>query len=410
MAGDTRGTGPGGAPFGAEADAPIIDADCLVQPGGKVDPDRLREAIESARAGGGAMPRVQFTLQRDLNEPRLDKYLTSRVTFLSRSQLQTLIDSGGATVGGAPAKRSAKLRRGDVVRLVIPPPPSSEILPQEIDIEVLFEDEHLIVLNKHDGILVHPGRSEPDGTLINALAWRFAHVSGGALSGVGREDARPGVVHRLDRHTTGCIVFAKTDQAHWKLGAQFERRTADKRYLAVVHASVEPDTQTIDRPIGPHPSKVKGFRERQVVRYDDLGKPSVTVCRVRERYRLHTRSVGDQAFSLVELELKTGRTHQIRVHMADAGWALVGDDMYGGIAYGDSKGFAFARPALHAALLAIEHPMTGEPLVFTASPPDDLLGLVASLRGSGVTEHVDAPGTVPLRRLGFAGSTPGDAG
>ena len=394
--------------FGLESSAPIIDADALVQPGGKVDPDRLREAVEAARESDpdAPMPRIQFTLQRDLTEPRLDTDLTSRVTFLSRSQLQTIVDAGGATVGGKPAKRSLKLRRGDVVRLVIPPPPPSHIEPQQLPLTVLFEDDDLIVLNKQAEMIVHPGRSEADGTLINALAWHFANVSAGSLSSVGDDDARPGVVHRLDRNTTGCIVFAKNDETHWKLAAQFEHRTADKRYLAVVSGRVEPDTLTIDKPIGPHPSKVKGYREKQVVRYDDLGKPSITICRVHERYRLHDRPVADQWFSLVELELKTGRTHQIRVHMTDEGWPLVGDDMYGGLPFEHEGEPVFARQALHAALLAIEHPRTGEPLVFTAEPASDMHRLIALLRRAGETERVHAPGSVPLTRFGL-GQQPG---
>src|SRR5690606_12327993 len=134
-----------------------------------------------------------------------------------RSALQRLIDGGGATVNGRPAKASTRLRGGDAVELVIPPPASGEIEPEEIPLEVLYEDEHLIVIDKPADIIVHPARSELKGTMINALAWRFRHVSGGELSPVGEEFARPGVVHRLDRHTSGCIVFAKTEEAHWKI-------------------------------------------------------------------------------------------------------------------------------------------------------------------------------------------------
>lgn len=389
--------------FGTERDAPIIDADALVQPGGKLDPDALRAEIERARgeSESGAMPRVQFTLQRDLTQDRLDQYLTTRITFLSRNQLQQIIDAGGATVDGVPAKRSARLRRGSTVRLAIPPPPPSEVPAQRIAIEVLHEDQHLIVLNKQAGIIVHPARTELDGTLINALAWHFANVSGGALSAVGKELARPGVVHRLDRDTTGCIVFAKDEEAHWKLGAQFEKRTTDKRYLAVAQGRVEPDAFVIDKPIGPHPSKAKGYREKMVVRHDDLGRPSVTICRVRERYRLHDRAVGDQAFTLVELELKTGRTHQIRVHLSDEGWPIVGDDLYGGRDFEHGGARVIARQALHAALLAFEHPATGAAMVMCAPPPEDLCALIGCLRTSGQTEAVATSGSVPLVRFGL---------
>lgn len=395
--------------FGNEAEAPIIDAQELTLPGGKIDPDELRARVEAAREDESPMPRVQFHLLGDLKEARLDKYLTTRVRFLSRNQLQQIIEMGGASVNGRIAKSSTKLKKDDVLRLAIPPPPSSEVVPEEIPIEVLFEDDFLIVLNKAPGIIVHPARAELDGTLINALAWHFAHTSSGSLSEVGKDLARPGVVHRLDRDTSGCIVFAKDEETHWKIGAQFEKRTVDKRYLAVVQGWVEPEAMVIDRPIGPHPSRVKGYREKMVVRHDDLGKPSVTICRVRERYRIHDRVVGDQQFSLVELELKTGRTHQIRVHLSDAGWPIVGDDMYGGRAFEHEGKPIIARQCLHAALLAIEHPKTGEALVFVAPPRGDMLELVAHLRSAGEVDRVHVNATVPLARLGLGWPEPGSA-
>lgn len=386
--------------FGNEADAPIINATELTKPGGKIDPDELRARVEEARGEAEAMPRVQFELWRDLTDARLDKYLTSRITFLSRNQMQQIIDSGGASINGKPAKRSTKLKKGDTLRLAIPPPPSSEVVPEEISIEVLFEDAHLIVLNKAPDIIVHPARAELDGTLINALAWHFENTTGGSLSDVGKELARPGVVHRLDRDTSGCIVFAKDEEAHWKIGAQFQDRSVDKRYLAVVHGRVEPEAMVIDKPIGPHPSKVKGYREKMVVRHDDLGKPSVTICRVRERYRLHDRVVGDQEFTLVELELKTGRTHQIRVHLSDEGWPIVGDDMYGGRAFEHEGKTLISRQSLHAALLAFAHPLTGESMVFDAPPRDDMLTLIEALR-TGTVERLNVAQTVPLVRFGL---------
>ncbi len=370
----------------------------LLQPGGKVDPEAVRRAYEAAREEGdeGFVARVRFELQRDL-QTRLDKYLATRVGFLSRSGLQRLIDGGGATVNGRPGKSSTRLRGGDVVELVIPAPPSGEIEPEDIPLSVLFEDGHLIVIDKPADIIVHPARSELKGTMVNALAWRFRNISGGELSPVGGEFARPGVVHRLDRHTSGCIVFAKTEEAHWKIGRQFENRTVDKRYLAVVQGRVADDFQVIDLPIGPHQSKAKGAREKRVVRHDDLGKPSVTICRVRERYRL----ADGRSFSLVELELKTGRTHQIRVHLSYLGHPIVGDDMYGGRVFESADGSVrIERQALHAALLAFEHPVLGEPLVMVSSPREEIRSLVEWLRTrSPETVHVE--GTVPLGRFGL---------
>ena len=368
----------------------------LILPGGKVDPDAVRAAFEriSSRARDedagddeAHNVRVTFDLQRDL-KARLDRYLTTRITFMSRNQLQRLIESGAVEVNGREAKASTRLRENDRVSVSLPPPADKSIRPEQIPIEILYEDEHLIVLNKRPDIIVHPARSELAGTMINALSWHFRHASptGGELSSVGEQFARPGVVHRLDRDTTGCIVFAKTDEAHWKLGRQFELRSVDKRYLAVVKGRVEPSTQVIDKPLGPHPSREKGYREKYVVRHDDLGKPSVTICRVRERSRDHDRSVGDQDFSLVELELKTGRTHQIRVHLSTEGWPIVGDTMYAGRKLTLPDGREIDRQMLHAALLAFEHPATGEPMAFVAPVPDDMRALIEHLR-TGQTER-----------------------
>lgn len=378
----------------------------LLQPGGKVDPEAVRRAYEAAREEGdeGFLARVRFELQRDL-QTRLDKYLVTRVGFMSRSGLQRLIDGGGAVVNGRQGKASTKLRGGDVVELIIPSPPSGEIEPEDIPLSVLFEDEHLIVIDKPADIIVHPARSELKGTMINALAWRFRNISGGELSPVGEEFARPGVVHRLDRHTSGCIVFAKTEEAHWKIGRQFENRTVDKRYLAVVQGSIADDFQVIDLPIGPHQSKAKGAREKRVVRHDDLGKPSVTICRVRERYRL----TDGRAFSLVELELKTGRTHQIRVHLSYLGHAIVGDEMYGGRAFETPDGsLCIERQALHAGLLAFEHPIRGEPLVMVSAPREEIRLLVRWLR-TQESQAVHVEGTVPLVRFGLGHPDSGGA-
>ncbi len=401
--GSTESASPGGGrPSSEPTDASERvagdgSAPPLIQAGGKVDPEAVRAAYERARDDGDDdyLARVRFELQRDL-QCRLDKYLVTRVTFMSRSALQRLIEGGGASVNGRPGKASTKLRGGDLVELIIPQPPSGEITPEDIPLEVLVEDQHLIVIDKPADIIVHPARSELCGTMINALAWRFRHVSGGELSPVGEEFARPGVVHRLDRHTSGCIVFAKSEEAHWKIGRQFENRTVDKRYLAVVEGRVEPVFQVIDLPLGPHPSKAKGAREKRVVRHDDLGKPSVTLCRVRERFL----TPDGRSFTLVELELKTGRTHQIRVHLSYLGHPIVGDDMYGGRPF-ESGGFRIDRQALHAALLAFEHPINGDPVVCVSRPRAEILGLIGSLRGVEGAEVVHAEGAVPLTRFGL---------
>jgi len=360
----------------------------LIAPGGKVDRDALFSLYDRERDGDDdRQVSVTFRLLRDLDK-RLDRYLVDRIPFLSRTALQRLIDEGAVSVNGRRPKASTKLGKGDVIVAVLPPPPSDEIPAEEIPLDVLFEDDDIIVINKRDDIIVHPARGNRSGTLINALAWHFLHRSHGALSSVGREHARPGVVHRLDRHTTGVMVAAKSDTAHWRLGRQFEQRRTDKRYLALVHGRMETMADVIDLPLGKHPT----IRERYAVRWDDSAKPSVTIYRVRELYRRH---------SLVELELKTGRTHQIRVHLSHLGYPIVADDMYGGKflrevdldpAGGEQP--VLGRVALHAARLGFRHPIHGEPVHFEAPLHEDMRRTVALLRERGDPEHVNVPGAV----------------
>ncbi len=358
---------------------PLEDRPELIAPGGKVDREKLF-ALYEAELGDDESPIcVRFKLSRDLNK-RVDRYLVDRIPFLSRTSLQHIIKEHAVTVNGRAPKPSTRLHAGDEVVVVLPPPPSTEIPAEDIPLNVLYEDDALIVIDKRDDIIVHPARGNRSGTLINALAYHFQHRSRGELSNVGEAFARPGVVHRLDRHTSGALVFAKSETAHWRLAKQFEQRQVNKRYLAVVHGQVEPLADVIDIPLGKHPTA----KHKYAVRWDDTGKSAVTIYRVREVYT---------DFTLVELELKTGRTHQIRVHMSHLGYPLVGDDMYGGrhLTVGDVTGPAgqgdrsprdslMPRQALHAALLGFTHPMTNEPMTFQAPLADDLRDLVALLR------------------------------
>jgi 23S rRNA pseudouridine1911/1915/1917 synthase len=372
----------------------------LIGPGGTVDQEALFALYEQAEGRSGdddAAITACFELKSDLDK-RLDRYLVDRVPFLSRTSLQRLIKEQAVTVNGRAPKASTKLHLGDVVCVALPPPPSTEIPAEEISLDILYEDDDLIVINKADNIIVHPARGNKSGTIINALAWHFQHRSSGALSPVGGEFARPGVVHRLDRHTTGVMVAAKTETAHWRLGKQFEQRKTDKRYLAVVHGRLEPEADVIDLPLGKHPTA----REKYAVRWDETGKPSVTIYRVLELY---------EGYSLVELELKTGRTHQIRVHLSHLGYPIVGDDMYGGrhLTVGDIAGpmgdggrspreALIVRQALHAATLGFTHPITNEALKFQAPLPMDMRSLVELLRrcrfqrrchAAGATVHLE---------------------
>ncbi len=366
----------------------MSDESALIDPGGKVDRDQLFKVYEQSEEASGddeAPVAVRFQLLRDLDK-RLDKYLVDRIPFLSRTSLQHLIREQAVTVNGRVPKPSTKLHKGDVVVATLPPPPSDEIAAEDIPLDILYEDDDLIVINKADNIIVHPARGNKSGTIINALAWHFKHRSSGELSTVGKEFARPGVVHRLDRHTTGVMVAAKSDLAHWRLGKQFEQRRTEKRYLAVVHGQMEPHADVIDLPLGKHPT----IKEKYGVRWDQTGKPSVTIYRVREVYK---------DFTLVELELKTGRTHQIRVHLSHIGYPIAGDDLYGGkfLKISDIAGFGYGlrggdgtrtaarsqlmqRSALHAAMLAFTHPISEQSLRFQAPLPEDMRILVYLLR------------------------------
>jgi 23S rRNA pseudouridine1911/1915/1917 synthase len=377
--------------------------DDLLSPGGKVDQQALYELYEQSEDDEQPAT-VRFQLSRDLNK-RLDRYLVDRIPFLSRTSLQRLIREEAVTVNGRIPKASTRLRQGDLVVAVLPPPPSKEIPAEDMPLNVLYEDDDIIVLNKHDDIIVHPARGNLSGTIINGLAYHFRHRSGGELSSVGEELARPGVVHRLDRHTTGVMVAAKSDTAHWRLGRQFEQRRVEKRYLAVVHGRLEPYADVIDMPLGKHPT----IKHKYAVRWDPTGKEAVTVYRVREVY---------EDYSLVEVELKTGRTHQIRVHLSHLGYPLVGDDMYGGrhLTVGDITGPAgtapgrdadeangipslspraplISRQALHAALLGFTHPITQKPVEFQAPPPQDMHLLIQLLRAHRLIETPTVSGT-----------------
>ncbi len=347
--------------------------------GGNIDTEALFRAYEEQRGEDETSIEATFTISKNLNR-RLDSYLATRIPFLSRTSIKRLIEEQSVTINGSYPKGSTKIHKGDVVNVILPPPPSTDIPAEDIPLKIIFEDKDLVVINKDDDIIVHPARSNKSGTIINALAWHFQHESGGSLSTVGEEFARPGVVHRLDRHTTGVMIAAKTDTAHWRLGKQFEQRKTRKRYLAVVHGEVEPLTDIIDVPLGKHPTKRDGY----AVRWDETGKPSVTVFHVREIY---------DGYTLLELDLKTGRTHQIRLHLQHLGYPIVGDDIYGGkhIKVSDiiPRGLPFDLPrtqyiiqrqALHAAFLAITHPLTAEPAEFTAPVHGDMATLISMLR------------------------------
>jgi 23S rRNA pseudouridine1911/1915/1917 synthase len=278
---------------------------------------------------------------------RLDHFLAAQVPALSRSRLQDLIRGGHVTVNGAIVKPGAKLRTGDTVVVVEPAAVPSHTLPEDLALEVLFEDDDLIVLNKAAGMVVHPAAGNWDGTIVNAL---LHHCR--ALSGIGGTQ-RPGIVHRLDKETSGCLVAAKNDLAHQALARQFAGREVSKIYLALVAGVLAKASGTIQTAIGRHPVQ----RKKMTVVPPERGRAAHTDYRVLGPYGGGT---------LVECTLHTGRTHQIRVHLKHLGHPLLGDEVYG-------KRGHFSRQMLHAWKLGFAHPRSGTRMHFQAPIPPDFL-------------------------------------
>ncbi len=328
--------------------------------------------------------------------PRLDKALAREVpeqAALSRSRLARLIADGAVRIDGAVVTDArAKVAEGQLVEIALPEPAPTDMTPEAIPLEILHEDAELIVVNKPAGMVVHPAPGSPGGTLVNAL---LAHCGEGIL-GVGGV-ARPGIVHRIDKDTSGLLVAAKTDRAHQALAAQFERHTVVRRYLAVllgVPDAADPrlrGTRGVSFEDGgvlkitTRLARHRTDRQRQAVFFDS-GRHAVTRARVIERF-----GAPAAAAALAECWLETGRTHQIRVHMAHAGHGLVGDPVYGGRRKLSPRAFApgvaeaaaaFPRQALHAATLGFQHPVSHEMLTFEADIPPDLAELLAGLRRS----------------------------
>jgi len=293
---------------------------------------------------------VTQTVTGEAAGQRLDQFLHGAAPEHSRSFLQKLITTGDVRVNGQPAKSSYRVRAGDVISIEVPAPKPLAALPEEIPLEVLYEDADLIVLNKAAGIVVHPAAGNFEHTLVNALL----HHCRGQLAGIGGV-ARPGIVHRLDKGTSGCLVVAKTDAAHQSLVTQFKARQVQKIYRAVCSGTFQQKTGRIETEIG------RSSRDRKKMSAQPArGRPAVTEYRVLRQH-------ADCA--LVEVALHTGRTHQIRVHMAHIGHGLVGDATYG--RRGTTK-IAVERPLLHAYKLAFTHPRTGKRMEFSAPIPEDM--------------------------------------
>ncbi|MBS9386097.1 MAG: RluA family pseudouridine synthase [Dolichospermum sp. BR01] len=294
------------------------------------------------------------------NSDRLDRYLSQELSDLSRSRIQQLIEQGHVQINNLICtSKKINLKTGDLITLEIPVVQPLAIIAENIPLDILYEDDELIIINKPAGLVVHPAPGHPDGTLVNAI---LAHCPN--LPGIGGIQ-RPGIVHRLDKDTTGAIAIAKTDLAYQHLQAQLQAKTARREYLGLIYGVPKTETGSIDLPIGRNPQDRKRMA---IVSIEDGGRNAVTHWRVKERFGNYT---------LIHFQLETGRTHQIRVHSAKMGHPLVGDPIYSS---GHSLGVNLPGQALHAWKLQLQHPVSGNLVEVTAPLPRSFATLLEVLR------------------------------
>jgi 23S rRNA pseudouridine1911/1915/1917 synthase len=293
----------------------------------------------------------------DLDGIRIDKYLTDRNEDLSRSYLQKILKDGGVLINGKAVKSNYKVAAGDVIELTVPEAVELEVEAEEMDLDILYEDEDILIVNKPKGMVVHPAAGHTSGTLVNGL---MAHCKD-SLSGINGV-MRPGIVHRIDMDTTGVLIVCKNDFAHNSIAEQLKVHSITRKYYAIVHGGIREEEGTVDAPIGRHPvdRKKMSINEKN-------GRHAVTHYRVLKRF---------QKYTYVECQLETGRTHQIRVHMASIGHPLLGDTVYGPAKCPIS---GLQGQTLHAGVLGIIHPRTGEYMEFSAPLPEYFESLLAKL-------------------------------
>lgn len=300
------------------------------------------------------MTELNATIQTETG--RIDKVLTGLFNDYSRSQIQLWLKDGAVSVNGQVVKANYKVKKNDEIVIAVPEPETLSIEAEDIPLEIVYEDEAVAVVNKPQGMVVHPSAGHPNGTMVNALMYHVKDLS--SINGV----IRPGIVHRIDKDTSGLLMVAKNDLAHESLAKQLKDKTSLRKYVALVHGVIPHEKGTINTPIG----RSKVNRKMQAVRED--GKPAVTHFNVLERFN---------DFTLVELTLETGRTHQIRVHMKYIGYPLAGDPVYG-----PSKTLKGNGQFLHAKLLGFTHPITGQKMVFEAPLPTIFEKTLEKLRKS----------------------------
>lgn len=304
------------------------------------------------------MEKKTFQIEFELDKTRLDKALCTLDDTLTRAAAVRLTESGDVTLNGKTASKSDKVKIGDIVEITYPEPVSSEAVPQDIPLDIIYEDDDLLVVNKPKGMVVHPAAGNPDGTLVNALLYHC----GDSLSGIGGV-VRPGIVHRIDKDTSGLLMVAKNDTAHLKLSEQIKEHSFTREYEAVIIGHLKEQKGSIDAPIG----RSKNDRKKMAVT-ELNSKKAVTRYEVLEEY---------PGFSYVRLRLETGRTHQIRVHMAYLGHPLAGDGVYGGR---NAERIMEGGQCLHARKIGFKHPTTGKYMEFTSPLPEYFTKFLEKLR------------------------------
>ena len=304
-----------------------------------------------------------FHAAADRKGERLDRFLTEQLD-MTRSAVERLLEEGAVTLSAGQAVKNYRLRGGEEITVELADPAPAEALPEDIPLDIVYEDADIVVVNKPQGMVVHPAAGNPCGTLVNALL----HHCGGSLSGVGGV-IRPGIVHRIDKDTSGLLVVAKNDFAHNALAEQLKTHTVSRVYHAITVGNLKEDSGTVNKPIGRHPVD----RKRMAIAKVGEGREAITHYEVLERFG---------AFTYVKCRLETGRTHQIRVHMASLGHPLLGDPVYGGdgTRFGAQHKAYFAGQFLHAAELLLIHPRSGEPMRFSAPVPQNFDTVLALLR------------------------------
>ncbi|MBO5158848.1 MAG: RluA family pseudouridine synthase [Lachnospiraceae bacterium] len=302
------------------------------------------------------MEQYLFEIQED-QQMRLDKYLAEQFPEQTRSYLQKLIKDGEVLVNGKSVKTGYQLSKGDEVSVNIPEPKELDVAPQKMDLDIVYEDEDVILINKPKGMVVHPAPGHTTDTLVNGLLYHCKDNLSG-INGV----ARPGIVHRIDRDTTGILIVCKNDMSHNSIAAQLKEHSINRRYRALVHGNLKENQGTVEGPIGRHP-----IDRKKMAINEKNGKPAVTHYTVLERFGNYT---------LIECVLETGRTHQIRVHMSSIGHPLVGDEVYGPA----KCPFKLQGQCLHAMVLGFVHPRTGEYMEFSADLPEYFEELLKKLR------------------------------